>query len=54
MNPCILNMAISHRRQLFSEVRAVLVLDIFDDGIPAIQRRLPDAEWKREIQEGHA
>lgn len=44
VNPRILDVAISHRRQLLSEVRAVLVLDIFDDRVPAIQRRFPDTE----------
>lgn len=36
VNPSVLNVTISHRRQLFSEIRAVLVLDVFDDGVPAI------------------
>jgi len=36
VNPRILNVAISHRRQLLPEVRAVLVLDIFDDRVPAV------------------
>ena len=44
VNPCILDVAISHRCQFLSEVRAVLVLDIFDDRVPAIQRRCPDTE----------
>lgn len=47
MNPSVLDMAVSHRRQLLSEVRAVLVLDIFDDRIPAIRRRLPHTERER-------
>jgi len=36
MDPSVLDVTVSHRRQLFSEVRAVLVLNIFDDGIPAV------------------
>jgi len=36
VNPGVLDVTVSHRRQLFSEVRAVLVLDVFDDRIPAI------------------
>ena len=49
VNPGILDVTVSHRRQLFPEVRAVLILDVFDDRVPAIQNRLPSAERKREI-----
>jgi hypothetical protein len=35
VNPGVLDVTVSHGRQLFSEVRAVLVLDVFDDGVPA-------------------
>ena len=35
VNPSVLDVTVPHRRQLFSEVRAVLVLDVFDDGVPA-------------------
>ena len=34
VNSGVLDVAVSHRRQLFSEVRAVLVLDVFDDRVP--------------------
>jgi hypothetical protein len=35
VDPGILNVTVSHCRQLFSEVRAVLVFDVFDDRVPA-------------------
>lgn len=49
VNPSVLDMTVSHRRQLFSEVRAVLILDVFDDRVPAIQRRVPNTKQKIEI-----
>ena len=35
VDPGVLDMTVPHGRQLFSEVRAVLVLDVFDDRVPA-------------------
>lgn len=40
MDPRILNVAVSHCRQLFPEVCAVLVLDVFDDRVPAERGKL--------------
>jgi hypothetical protein len=37
MNSGILNVTISHSRQLFSEVCTVLVLNILDNRVPAIK-----------------
>jgi len=36
VDPGVLDVAVPHRRQLFPEVSAVLVLDVFDDGVPAV------------------
>jgi len=36
VNPGVLDVTVSHGRQLFPEVCAVLVLDVFDDRIPAV------------------
>jgi len=36
VNPSVLDVAVSHRRQLFSQIRAVLVLDVFDNRVPAV------------------
>ena len=38
VNPGVMNVTVSHGRQLFPEVRAVLVLDVFDDRVPAGER----------------
>jgi len=35
MNACVLNVAVTHGRELLAEVRAVLVLDVLHNGIPA-------------------
>lgn len=38
MNARILNVSFPLRRELFPEIRGMLVLDIFDDGIPAMAK----------------
>jgi len=50
VNPGVLDVTVSHRRQLFSEIRAVLVLDVFDNGVPAIRHQLPDTEQQGEFK----
>lgn len=44
MDACILNISFSLCRKLLSEIRSMLILDIFDDGIPTIAKK-----WQREI-----
>jgi hypothetical protein len=35
VNAGVLDISVSHGSQLYAEVRAVLVLDVFDDRVPA-------------------
>lgn len=35
----VLNVTVAHSGELFAEVRAVLVLDVFDDRVPAEEER---------------
>ena len=35
VNTCVLDVAVTNGCQLFAQVRAVLVLDVFDDSVPA-------------------
>lgn len=37
VNPGVMNVTISHCRQFFSKIRAMLVLDVFDDRVPAAE-----------------
>jgi hypothetical protein len=38
MDACILDVPVTHRGQLLAEVSAVLILDILDNGVPAVQQ----------------
>ena len=40
VNTSVLNVAVSHRCKLFPEIRAVLVLDVLDNRIPAINDKM--------------
>ena len=39
MDACILDVTVTHSRQLLAQIRAVLVLDILHNGVPAITHR---------------
>lgn len=36
VDTCVDNVLVTHSSELFAEVSRVLVLDVFDDGVPAI------------------
>jgi hypothetical protein len=35
VNTCVLDVTVTHGSELFAKVGAVLILDVFHDGIPA-------------------
>jgi hypothetical protein len=37
VDTCVLDVAVTHGSEFFAEISAVLVLDIFNDGIPAVR-----------------
>lgn len=42
VDTCILDVPVANRGKLFTEIRAVLVLDIFDNRVPAVRG---EREW---------
>ena len=37
VDACVLDVAVTHGSEFFAEISAVLVLDILNDGIPAVK-----------------
>ena len=49
VDTCVLDMAVTLRGELLAKVRAVLVLDVFDNRVPAEQHQGDALEWKRRV-----
>ena len=49
VDTCVLDMTVTLRGELLAEVRAVLVLNVFDNRVPAEQHQKDALEWKRRV-----